>query len=77
MQRFNNKIRQPSKQPKPVLRSVPVDSVTYGRDITHKDHVWVAYTPDGVTLVAVAATAGEARRKYYQAQRTPVKNVDS
>jgi len=73
--RFHHRTAEP--RPKPVVRRIPVDSVIYGRDITHKDHLWGAYRPDGVTLVAVAATAREARRKYYQAQIMKVKNVGS
>lgn len=74
MQHFSNKIHS-SNGPKPVVRKVPADSVPFGTDITHRHHVWCAYTPDGVTLIAVAATAGEARRKYYQAQRARAKHM--
>lgn len=44
-------------------RKISADSVTYGRDISGgRDFVWGAY--DNGVLVAVAATAPEARRKY-------------
>ncbi len=44
------------------LRKVPADSVPHGTSISRNGkHVWAAY--DSETLVAVAATADEARRK--------------
>jgi hypothetical protein len=47
----------------PTLRKVPADAVPYGRVISlNGKHVWVAY--DGEKLVAAAASANEARRKY-------------
>jgi hypothetical protein len=46
------------------VRKVPADSVPYGESIsTRGDYVWCAYDERG-TLVCVAATADEARRKY-------------
>lgn len=46
------------------VRKVPADSVPYGDCIsTNGTHVWSAYDERG-TLVCVAATAKEARRKY-------------
>jgi hypothetical protein len=48
----------------PTLRKVPADSVPYGDSINRNGQtVWAAYGADGV-LVAVAATAKEARVKY-------------
>jgi hypothetical protein len=47
----------------PTIRKIPADSVPYGESISANGRaVWAAY--DGETLVAVAASAGEARRKY-------------
>lgn len=47
------------------VRKVPADSVPYGDSISRNGRiVWAAY--DGETLVCVAATAPEARRKYMQ-----------
>lgn len=46
------------------VRKVPADSVPYGSSISRNGRtVWAAYDANG-TLVAVAATAPEARRKY-------------
>lgn len=53
-------------QPNPTIRKRPADSVPYGENIcTRGKHVYCAY--DGDRLVATAATAGEARRKYRKA----------
>lgn len=47
----------------PTLRKVPADSVPFGDSISCNGRtVWVSY--DGDTLLAVAATADEARRKF-------------
>lgn len=53
------------KPPVPVdIRKVPADSVPYGTSISRNGkHVYGAYDING-QLVCVAATAGEARRKY-------------
>ncbi len=49
-------------------RKISADAVTYGRDISGgRDFVWGAY--DNGVLVAVGATAPEARRKYREAKR--------
>ena len=58
-----NKI-SPRGQPRytPMVRKVPADSVPYGESISRNGRtVWAAYI--GERLVAVAATAEEARRK--------------
>ena len=53
-------------QLKPTVRKIPADSVPYGRDIsTRGGYVYATY--DGDEVVAVGATAGEARRKYSKA----------
>ena len=45
------------------VRKLRADSVPYGESISRNGKVvWAAY--DGERLVCVAATAGEARRKY-------------
>jgi hypothetical protein len=50
-------------QLKPTIRKQPADSVPYGPDISRRGgYVYCAY--DGERLIAVAATAPEARRKY-------------
>ena len=47
----------------PIIRKQPADSVPYGESIsTRGGYVYFAY--DGDRLVATAATAGEARRRY-------------
>jgi hypothetical protein len=47
----------------PTIRKVPANSVPYGEQITRRGgYVWAAY--DGDRLVCVAATVGEARRKF-------------
>ena len=51
---------------KPVVRKIPVDSVLHGRDITHREYLWGAF--DDETLICWAATAPEARAKYYPAK---------
>jgi hypothetical protein len=61
--------RPAEPRPKPVVRRIPVDSVLLGSSMTHRPYLWAAYTPDGMTFVAVGVTASEARRKYYKAQR--------
>jgi hypothetical protein len=46
-----------------VVRKVPADSVPYGSSITRNGRtVWAAYDVD--KLIAVGATADEARRKF-------------
>jgi len=50
----------------PQIRKQPADSVPFGPDIARRGNaVYVAY--DGERRVAVAATAGEARRLYRKA----------
>jgi hypothetical protein len=52
----------------PTLKKVPADSVPYGEQITRRGgHVWAAYS--GEQLVAVGATAKEARAKYTRVRR--------
>jgi len=52
-------------QDKPTLKRQPADSVPYGDAISKRGgYVWCAY--DGDRLVCVAATAKEARTKYYR-----------
>lgn len=52
------------------VRKVPAESVPYGESIsTRGDYVWCAYDDRG-TLVCVAATANEARRRYCERKRT-------
>ncbi len=51
-------------QRQPTVRKVPVDSVSYGSDISRNGKtVWAAYSLDGA-LVCLGATAEEARAKY-------------
>ena len=51
------------------VRKVPASSVPYGDTISRNGRtVWAAYDGTG-TLVAVGATAGEARRKYLEARK--------
>lgn len=53
-------------QHKPTVKKVPADSVPYGTDIcTRGNSVWAAYS--GEELIAVGATAKEARAKYTRA----------
>ena len=53
-------------QMKPTIRKQPAESVPYGPDISRRGgYVYCAY--DGERLIAVAATAPEARRKYRKA----------
>lgn len=79
MPRFRNTIQRRWIDPHPpTVRKVPADSVPYGSDISRNGKtVWAAFDEVG-TLVAVAATAPEARRKYREAQRqrVTVKNVE-
>ena len=50
------------------IRKVPADSVPYGDSISHNGKaVWAAF--DGESRVAVGATAGEARRKFWQVRK--------
>lgn len=52
---------------KPTIRKRPADSVPYGTDISRRGgYVYCAY--DGEQLIAVAATAKEARSKYARAR---------
>lgn len=64
--RHGNVCRTRPRKPDPesmVIRKVPADSVPYGDSISRNGvFVWAAY--DGERLVAVAATADEARAKY-------------
>jgi hypothetical protein len=64
--RFDNKINRSGysgSYAKPTVRKVGADSVPFGSSISHNGRtVWAAY--NGETLVAVAAPADEARRKY-------------
>lgn len=58
-------VTEPRKvmQLQPTIRKLPVDSVTYGKDISLNGRwVWGAY--DGERLVVVGATVKEAKRKY-------------
>lgn len=64
--RFDNKINHTTIRYKPTIRKVPADSVPYGESISRNGkHVWCAY--DGDVLIAVAATADEARCQYREA----------
>lgn len=56
-----------------IVRKIPADRVPYGSSITHKRYVWAAY--DGDTLVAVAATSQEVRRKYREIKREMLKGT--
>ena len=61
-----NRARKPRKTDPhpPVIRKIDVDSVPYGPNISHNGRtLWGAFDDDG-HLACVAATAGEARRKY-------------
>jgi hypothetical protein len=49
----------------PEVRRVPVDSVPFGRDSTHRPYVWGAYPFGSDVLVAWGVTADEARRRFY------------
>jgi hypothetical protein len=63
--RFDNRINHhvPDKHP-PTVRKVQADSVPYGSSISHNGRtVWAAYDEAG-TLIAVAATSDDVRRKY-------------
>jgi hypothetical protein len=50
-------------QPKPKIVKEPAANHRYGKDIARHGYVYAAYSPDG-KLVAIAATAKEARRLY-------------
>jgi YD repeat-containing protein len=64
--RVSHGAHRPDPHP-PVMRKVPADSVPYGESISNNGRtVWAAYDDSG-RLIAVAATAGEARRKYREA----------
>jgi hypothetical protein len=53
----------------PTILKVAADSVPYGSSISHNGRtVWAAYDDAG-TLIAVAATSDEVRRKYRSHQR--------
>jgi len=53
---------------KPTLKHVPAASVPYGEQITRRgDKVWAAYSDD--ELIAIGATAKEARAKYARARQ--------
>ena len=53
----------------PTVRKVPADAVPYGSSISRNGRtVWAAYDEAG-TLIAVAATSDEVRRKYRAQQR--------
>jgi hypothetical protein len=79
MQRFRNTIQRRRIDPHPpTIRKIPADAVPYGSDISRNGRtLWAAYDPGG-TLVAVAASSAEVRRKYREAQRqrVTVKNVE-
>jgi hypothetical protein len=50
----------------PTIRKVPAESVSYGREISRQGKwVYVALDEDG-TVIATAATAGQARRLYHK-----------
>ena len=52
------------------MRKEPMENVPYGSSIsTRGGYVWCAYDPDG-RLIAVAATAKEARNKYRRSRLT-------
>ena len=64
-----NKTHSGGPRPHIDVRKVPVDSVPYGDSISRNGRtVWATYDDEG-HLVAVAATAPEARRKYREAVR--------
>jgi len=51
-------------QVKPTIRKERADLHRYGKDVSRRgNYVFAAYSPDG-KLVAIAATAKEARRLY-------------
>jgi hypothetical protein len=61
--------RKPDPRP-PTVRKVPVNTVPYGDSIARNGKtMWAAF--DGDRLVAVGATAGEARSKYREALARP------
>jgi hypothetical protein len=64
-ERHGNKIYRPKPDPDPpTVRKVPADSVPFGDSISiNGKTVWAAYDARG-TLIAIAATASEVRRKY-------------
>jgi len=70
MPRFRNTIQRRWIDPHPpTVRKVSADSVPYGSDISRNGRsVWAAYNAAG-TLIAVAATSDEVRRKYRFLQR--------
>jgi hypothetical protein len=70
MQRFRNTIQRRWVDPNPpTVRKVPAGAVPYGSDISRNGRtVWAAYDEVG-TLIAVAATSDEVRRKYRSLQR--------
>jgi hypothetical protein len=64
--RHGNRISKPPRSDPhpPTVRKVPAGSVPYGDSISRNgSSVWAAFNDDG-KLICVAATAGEARRKY-------------
>lgn len=68
--RHGNKIsiHGPDRDP-PTVRKVPASSVFLGDSISRDGMwVWVAYDAQG-TLIAVAATSAEVRRKYRDLRR--------
>ena len=58
----------------PKIVKEPAANHRYGKDISRRgDYVYAAYSPDG-NLVAIAATAKEARRIYTDPMRSWEKN---
>ena len=74
--RFDNRVNQhqPDKDP-PIVRKVAADSVPFGDSIsTNGATVWAAFNKEG-TLVAVAATSAQVRRKYRERRRQGSRNL--
>jgi hypothetical protein len=74
--RSDNRVHHhgPDKDP-PTVRKVPADSVPFGDSISiNGETVWTAYDSRG-TLIAVAATSAEVRRKYRERKRVADKNL--
>lgn len=75
-ERFDNRVNRhgPDQDP-PTVRKVPADSVPFGDSISiNGETVWAAYDSRG-TVIAVAATSAEARRKYRERKRAGGKNL--
>jgi hypothetical protein len=74
--RFDNRLNthRPDKDP-PTVRKVSCDAVPFGDSIsTNGTTVWVAYDATG-TLIAVASTSAEVRRRYRERRRARMQNV--